>query len=147
MNSDRLLGYTFAFGAALAYSAVTVMGRWGVRELASPITGATISLITGTLIMSLVTVRDTKIRLKGSKKGFILFAVAGLFSAVGAIGFYSAVSSVEAIVVGPIIASNAFITIAVVRVFLQRLERVTLRLIISSVLVVSGGILITINPF
>jgi drug/metabolite transporter (DMT)-like permease len=147
MDRSRLLGYIFSFTATLAYSAVTVMGRWGVRELASPITGATISLITGTLLMSLITVRNTNIHLKGSKKGFIFFAIAGLLSAVGAIGFYSAVRTVDAIVAGPILASNAFITIAVVRVVLQRLERVTLRLILSSVLIVGGGLLITMNPF
>ena len=59
MNTKRevIVGTAFAFGAAIAYSISAVLVRRGMAGLAPPLAGATISLLSGTLILAIIGMR------------------------------------------------------------------------------------------
>ncbi len=150
-RKDIVLGRACAFGAALAYGGGMVLTRRGVGTLASPLVGATISLVAGTLVMSLITIRGikasniTRVSLKQNSRAIIFLLISGVAASLGVVASFFALSLTPVVVVSPILNTGLLFTFAWSHFFLAHRERITLKLIAGAILVVAGVILITIG--
>ena len=142
----RIWGYIFSFSSALCYGIGLVITKWGVSKLTTPLSGCIISLAFGFLTLFLLAVgKGININVKANKKAIGLISISGLLSAAGLFSLYSAMSMTPASVVSPLYGTHPLFTLLGVHFFLQRLEKITTHIVIGCLLVVIGGILITLG--
>ena len=146
-GSGRLwLGYGFAMGAALSYGASQTVGKHVTTEYAPPLVGTAFALLFGLAFVSVMFHRHIPTDLRGSRKrGFLWFGLSGIASAAGVTLLYFALSKAPVVVVSPVVAINPLITLTLAHIFLQRLERITKRTILGTLLVVLGVVIITLS--
>ena len=82
---------------------------------------------------------------KSSRKSFIFFGVSGVFSSAGVLSMYFALSKAPLVMVSPIFAINPLITLLLAHIFLNKLEKITTRTVLGTILVVSGVSIITLS--
>ena len=140
------LGYTAAIGAAIAYGASQTVGKHVTSEYAPPLVGTAFSLLFGFMYVSIMFHRHIPGDLRNSsRKGFLWFGLSGIASASGVTLLYFALSNSPLVVVSPVVAINPIITLTLAHIFLQRLERITKRTILGTMLVVLGVVIITVS--
>jgi drug/metabolite transporter (DMT)-like permease len=145
MRRAPSLGYAFPLAAAMLYGIAQVLVKWGVSELAPPLIGATIGLFFGTLAFSVVNIRQLNLGLMTRKWGAGLFILSGVLAAMGVILQYMALTMTPVIVVSPITSTSPFLTLIFIHLFLQRLEKITPRLVVGVILVVLGVTTISVG--
>ena len=140
-----LLGMVSSLSAAVCFGTTFVISRHVVTEYTSAPVGAFLSILSGAVLMSIIMSRDLSKDRYAPKRGFILMTLAGMCGAVGAMGSFFALSHAPVTIVSPVTATSPLVILLLAHLFLRRLERVTLRLWIGSLLVVSGVILIALS--
>jgi len=80
-----------------------------------------------------------------SRRGFLWFGLSGIASAGGVTFLYFALSNAPVVVVSPVAAINPLITLTLAHIFLKKLERITKKTIMGTMLVVLGVIIITLS--
>ncbi|MBM2832182.1 MAG: protein of unknown function transrane [Dehalococcoidia bacterium] len=138
----RKRGYIFALLAALCWSISSLLIRKGVTTFASPLAGTPISLLVGYLV--LFPRQGLSTAFQARRKLWLLLA-AGSCSGLGSLLFYSAMSFAPVVVVSPLGNMAPLIAITGSHLFLRRLEKVTLRLVLGALLVLAGAATITIG--
>ena len=78
-------------------------------------------------------------------KGYLWFGLSGIASASGVTLLYFALSKAPVVVISPVVAINPLITLTLAHFLLQRLERITKRTIMGTLLVVLGVLIITLS--
>ena len=139
------LGLLLALGAAMAYGGGTVVGRKVVTDFAPPLVASLFALLFGALILAALIHRDIPQDRKAPRRAFLLIGLAGLCSSAGVALLFTALSLEPVVVISPVISLNPIFALLFTHLFLQQLERVTLRIIAGTVLVVLGVILVTIG--
>lgn len=142
---DIIIGRAFAISAAVAYGITSVLIRRGVAELASPLAGATIALLSGTLILSIMGVRSPESNLREKKRAVGLLLIAGVASGLGIVASFFALSMAPVVVVSPLQGTNPLFALLWSHFFLGQLERITPRVMLGTFLVIAGATLITIG--
>lgn len=147
MNKRRefIIGAAFAFGAALAYGSSAVLVRKGLASMAPPLIGATISLLSGTLGLAIIGLRSPGINLRQEKKSVGLLLIAGMFAGLGIMAHFFALSMAPVVMVSPLTSTNPLFVLLLSHFFLGQLERVTLRMVLGTGLIVVGVVLITVG--
>ncbi len=140
-----LIGIGFGLSAGIAYGFNSVLVRYGVGELAPPLVGAAISLLIGAIIIGIFGFRGVAKSIKETRKGVVFMLLSGLVSACGITSTFFALSTAPVVVVAPLQSTNPLFALLFSWLFLGRLEKITVKLIIGCVLVVTGVILITIG--
>jgi drug/metabolite transporter (DMT)-like permease len=74
------------------------------------------------------------------RRSISMVALGGAFMAIGVAFMYLALSKAPVVVVSPVFALNSFVSLALVHVFLQRLERISRQLVVGTMLLVLGVI-------
>ena len=145
-RSNIWLGYTAAICAAIAYGASQTVGKHVTTEYAPPLVATAFSFLFGFVYVSLMFHRHIPGDMRtSSRRGFLWFGLSGIASAGGVTSLYFALSNAPVVVVSPVAAINPLITLTLAHIFLQRLERITKRTIIGTMLVVLGVIIITLS--
>jgi len=144
MSRDAIIGRTFGIGAGLAYGLGSVLIRRGITGTTPPLVGAAIALLSGTLSLATIGARDFKASLT-KRKAVVLLLISGVAAAGGIISNFFALSLAPVVVVSPLQSTSPIFALLLSHLFLGHLERITLRLVIGSFLVVGGVILITIG--
>lgn len=144
-RKDTIVGIAFGIGAGFAYGVSAVFIRQGVETMAPPLVGATIAMLCGTLGMFILGGHGVKASLMENRKSVIILLCAGLAAAGGIISSYFALSMAPVVVVSPIQSTTPLFALLWSWLFLGRLERITPRLVLGSVLVVIGIALITLG--
>ncbi len=144
IKKSRILGYLFGLLTALVWGAVAVVIKYQVSQIAPPFVVLTFALLFGILALSAATGKDFEIGIKTNKKAINLLLLSGFLTGIALVCLYSALAMAPVVVIQPIVATNPLITVLCVHLFLQRLERVTLQLVIGCFLVVTGGVLVAI---
>lgn len=139
-----LVGLAFGFSAALAYGSSQVLARHGVSDLAPPLVGSFIALFWGTLGFSLMTVRSLGQRSANLRRGALYCALGGILSAAAVTLNFQALSRGDVVVVSPVTATNPLFTLIFASVLLRGIERITPRIVIGALLVVSGVVVLTV---
>ena len=140
------LGYAAAIGAAISYGAAQTIGKHVTTEYAPPLVGTAFALLFGFLYVSIMFHRHIPTDLRTSRRrGFLWFGLSGITSSTGVALLYFGLSKAPLVVVSPVVAISPLITLALAHVFLQRLERITRRTIMGTLLVVAGVVIITLS--
>ena len=142
---NGITGRTFGLGAGLAYGISAVLIRRSVGDLAPPLVGAAIAMAAGSLGLFVLGGRGVKSSLVESKKTVALLLASGVASACGVISSFFALSLAPAVVISPLQSTTPLFALLWSWLFLKQMERITLRLVLGSLLVVSGVILITMG--
>ncbi len=142
----RLFGYLAAFGAAWAYGTITVLGRVAVTDLTVPLVTATYTMLVGFIVMGLFSSRSIPVMLRDApRRALLSVAVGGLFMSSGVAFLYLALSKAPVIVVSPVFALNPVVALVLAHFFLQRLERITLPLVLGTLFAVGGVVTVIIG--
>ncbi len=142
----RLFGYLAAFGAAWAYGTITVLGRVAVTDLTVPLVTATYTMLVGFIVMGLFSAKSIPVMLRDApRRALLSVALGGLFMSSGVAFLYLALSKAPVIVVSPVFALNPVVALVLAHFFLQRLERITLPLVLGTLFAVGGVITVIIG--
>ncbi len=142
----RLFGYLAAFGAAWAYGTITVLGRVAVTDLTVPLVTATYTMLIGFIVMGLFSSRSIPVMLRDApRRALLSVAVGGLFMSSGVAFLYLALSKAPVVVVSPVFALNPVVALVLAHFFLQRLERITVPLVLGTMFAVGGVITVIIG--
>lgn len=140
------LGYATAMGAAIAYGAAQTVGKYVTTEYAPPLVATAFALLFGFGYLSVMFYRHIPSDLRTSPlRGFLWFGLSGIASAAGVAFLYYALSNAPVVVVSPVAAVNPLVTLLLAHIFLQRLERITRRTVLGTLLVVLGIVIITVS--
>jgi drug/metabolite transporter (DMT)-like permease len=142
---DAIIGRAFGIGAALAYGSSSVLIRQGVTGLAPPLVGAAIGLLSGTLSLTIVGARGLRTNLTQKRRAIGFLLIAGVTAALGIMSSFFALSMAPVVIVSPLQSTSPLFTLLWSHLFLGKLEKITLRLVLGSILVISGVALITIG--
>ena len=142
---DAFIGTAFGIGAAMAYGMSSVLVRQGLADLAPPLVGAAVAVLSGALVLLIIRARDLRVSLAQNKKAVGFLLLAGLAGSLGVVSSFFALSLAPVVTVSPLQSTSPLFAILGSYLFLRRLERITPRLLLGSVLVVFGVILITIG--
>ena len=143
---QTLIGYGAALIAALGYGVGAIVSKKAVTDVASPMTATAFALLFGTIIMAFFLPRSTYGNLRSApKSSFVYMAMAGLSGIWGVGFFHLALQEAPVALVMPVSGTFPLWAILMTHLFLQRLERVTLRTVLGALLVVAGVGLIAVG--
>ncbi|MFC1981495.1 EamA family transporter [Chloroflexota bacterium] len=145
MRKDVITGRAFALTAAMAYGVSNVLVRLGVTDLAPPLVSATLALLSGTLVLAMIGGRNLGGKLRQKKKLVVFLIISGICSGSAVVSSFFALSMVPIVVAGPLQSTPPLVTLVLSLLFLRKLERITRRLVLGTVLVVVGITLVTIG--
>jgi drug/metabolite transporter (DMT)-like permease len=145
MNRNSVIGIALGIGAGLAYGINSVLIKYSVGSLATPLVGASLALFIGTAMMAFFGSRGIKDAVTDKRKGTMFLLLSGVASAGGVTCIFFALDMAPVVVVTPLQSTNPMFALLFSWLFLGRLEKITAKLVIGSVLVVSGVILITLG--
>ena len=149
-RTDRgyLLGCLTALAAGAGQGGGIVLAKKAVDLYQSPLTISALSMLTALLVIvpvvAIAAARYPALRSYDTKSmNFILLS--GLTSIVASIGQFLAVQRGDVVVVAPIMATFPLWTLLLSHIFIARLEAITLRLVIGSLLAVAGVIAVALG--
>ncbi len=143
IKKKRILGYCFGLASAVCWGATTVLIKYS-SQFGPPFVVLSFALISGIMVLSVVTGRHFEIGLKTNRKAISLMLLAGFLNGIALVCFYNAVAMAPVVVVAPLAATAPLFTLLCVHLFIKRLERITFQVIIACFLVVVGGVLVAI---
>ncbi len=139
-----LVGYGSAALAALAYGTIPPLGKYVTVTYANPMVASVYTFFFGTLVLGVFIARriPTDIRVSPPKP-LLLVTIGGMMMSIGVIILYYSLTKAPVAVVAPIFSLNPLVTMLLVHFFLQRLERISRRLVLGATLTVAGVVIIT----
>ncbi|PZC45270.1 MAG: Permease of the drug/metabolite transporter (DMT) superfamily [Chloroflexi bacterium] len=139
-----LVGYGSAALAALAYGTIPPLGKYVTTNYANPLVASVYTFFFGTLVLAIFIANRVPADIRVSPpKPLLLVTLGGMLMSVGVIVLYYSLVKAPVVVVAPIFALNPLVTMLLVHIFLQRLERISPRLVLGTVLTVAGVAIIT----
>lgn len=144
MRAPLLQGYLFAAGASLCYAITTVIARTVVQEVASPLVTSAYTLVFGLLFLFLFLSPHLSQEAKegNSLKGYLFLGGSGVAAGVGVTAMYFGLQAAPVVVVSPLSSAHPLVALLLTYLFLQHLERVSLRIALGAALVVMGVALV-----
>ena len=147
MRRSLLPGYLFAAGAAVCYAVGQVTSRMVVREVGSPLAVSLFSFLFGTFFLLLLFLpqfsRDFK--RENRPRGLIFFAANGIAGSLGVVAIMYALRYSPVAVVASVSGIQPLFALLFSYLFLQHLERITLGMLLGTLLVVGGVVLIALS--
>ena len=137
------LGITMALGAALLFGIRDNLVRWAARGSDVPgFVAASASLVSATVVIAIVVLLRPNgvVRVRQAFRPFVL---SGLVYGVSYACLYSAFDRGRVTIVAPLVATESLWAVLISMVVLRRSERIGVRLLVASALVVGGGALIS----
>src|SRR5690606_5254894 len=132
--------------AAISYGTSQVMTRAATEET-TPLVGGLIALLFGTAGFALLSAR-TLARNRGgdgnTRRGILYVIGGGIFSASGVLLMFLALQRGEVVTVAPVVTTNPLFTLAFAIVLLRGVERVTKRIALGALLVVTGVVILSL---
>lgn len=131
--------------AAVLFAARDNLVRYGLLKIASPLVGATIAATTSFATMSMLYLlfENKKPLSQTARKGFKLFAVAGLMNFLSYVFAYTALSMERVSLISPLINGSSLFILPLSALLLKDVEQITARKIAAILLVVLGVFLIS----
>lgn len=140
-----MIGRAFAIAAAVAYGTSHVLVRIGVADFAPPLVGAALALLSGTLVLAVIDARNPERNLRQKRRAVLFLMASGVCSGVAVVTGYLALSMAPVVVVTPLLSTPPLFTLALSHFFLRKLEKITGRLVLGTILVIAGITLITLG--
>ena len=141
------LGVLSSFVAAMAYGAASVIGRKVVTEYTSPLVSSLFALGVGVLTMLAFSIGNLRSDLNAPKKAYLHLALAGIGAMIGVTCLFTALQRAPVAVVSPVSSLTPMFSLLFTHLFLSRLEKVTRRTVLGTVLVLGGVFLVSISTW
>ena len=142
----RRAGYLLAIGATFCFASRDVVSRHVVGNIVDPLVTASMALLLGCVMLFALTAPDIARNMRRLPARNVVFCgLSGISQALGVASLFQALSLAPVTVVTPINAIGPLVTLALVQVFLQRVEAITLRLVLGTVLSVAGVIVVILG--
>ena len=139
-----VIGYVLGFGSAMAYGVVPATYQVAMSYTHDPFATGSVTLFFGSIFMAMLVGPRIGADLRISPRRSLLFVGAGgLSMTVGTILFFLAVERTPVIVVSPLMSLQPVFALAGAHFFLQRLEKITLPLVLGTLIIVGGVLAIT----
>ena len=139
-------GYIFGIVAGICYGGWALIAKTAITDYnLPPLLFAAIAFSFGTIIFSPVLAYDLPRAIKTSWQAVALFALSGVGSGLAIMALSFALEEGDVSVVAPIVSVSPLITLILVRIFLERLERISLRLVIGALVVVAGTVMVVVG--
>ena len=139
--STSKLGLITALGSAFAYGAAAALFRVGSLLVDSPILGAAIGVTVSLGIYWILAVA-TKKPIEHPRRWNRFNYLNGIFTGLGLVLTIIALFLERVIIIAPLLAIVPLFTILFAWIFLRKVERITVGILLASVLVVIGSILV-----
>jgi drug/metabolite transporter (DMT)-like permease len=147
VKTDRktIIGILLGIGAGLSYGVSSVLIKYSVGNLATPLVGASVSLFVGTIGLGIFGGRGFRGTAVNNRRGLVFLVLSGAAAACGILCMFFALNMAPVVVVTPLQSTNPMFALLFSYLFLGRLEKITPKLVAGSILVVTGVILITLG--
>lgn len=142
-------GFLFTLLAGLFWGMTSVLTRVAVLEIGSAIFANLVANIVGIVLFGVImSLRGYyKVVQKMTRGSIFYLLVAGCFMAVASLANFTALGIGSVIFVAPISGSAPLFTVFFSFIFIQKLEKVNLRIILGALCVVLGTYFIAAPPF
>ena len=142
LDRSFLLGCLVALSAAMVYAFVDVIYKEVVDEHAPPLVGVTYALLFGGIGTTALVARDLGSLPRTPMRSALFLSLAGFSGAFGVTTLLFALSRARVVVVAPLMSISPLVTLVLAHLFLQRLERISWRVVVGTLLVVTGVIFV-----
>ena len=132
------MGLLCAVAGAAAYGTGHAVARHVVTHAAPAPVAATYTLFFGMLFLFIVSLPHLGKDLQAPRWSLIMMGMAGICSSFGIFFMYTALARAPVMLASPIVATYPLIAMTFTHLFLQRLERVTPRMVLGAILVAVG---------
>jgi drug/metabolite transporter, DME family len=136
----------YPIAASALAGATQVVRKFGMAAVPHPFLAAAVTA-TSSLVISLLTlwyVEKSQETWKMNRQCFWWFLAAGITISLGMVCIYYALDLGKVSVVIPISSTGPFFSLLLAAVFLRDVEKVTLRIVASAVMIVGGVVLLTL---
>jgi len=133
--------------ASIVYGVSVFFRKLGLNAVRSPILGATFTSGTSwcIFVIALLARGNVKSVYHQMKSiSLVFFMLGGVATCIGWFALFHALDLGRVSIVTPIATSNSLVTLLISYLFLRHLERVTVRILLATVLVVGGVILLSV---
>ena len=141
----RTRDLAFPLSAALLFAARDNLVRFAVVQISAPVVGAAIAATTSLITMSamyLFLAKKEPLR-DSSRAGFRYFAVSGFMNCLSYVFTYTALSMERVSIISPLVNASSLFVIPLSMIVLRDVERLTIRKIGATLLVIAGVFLIS----
>ena len=144
--NSRFVGYISAFGAAACYGLVPVLGKLIISNEVPALVVSALSMLIGASILSTIFHRHVwNDRMLFGINGWVFCVFAGVAATWGVTAFYLAITHAPVVQISPLIALHPLVAILFTHIFLQKMEKVTKRVVFGATMVVGGVVVIVIQ--
>ncbi|MFB3887302.1 MAG: EamA family transporter [Thermodesulfobacteriota bacterium] len=148
-ESSKKIHYRYLFypiTASIFYGVSVFLRKLGLNIVGSPILGATLTLGTSWCLVTvfLFTSGNAKELLQVKKQSFIYFVIGGVLTCIGWLALFSALNIGKVIIVSTIATSYSLVTLVLSYLFLRRVERLSLKIVVATILIVGGVIVLSV---
>lgn len=141
-----LFGYGFALTAAMLYGCSSVIAKVAIDATQiSPVVFTCCSLFLGSVMVFLIAYRDIQPHENIPYRYFLFMMTAGVFSACAVTFLVLAVNRAPVSLATSLASLYPLVALSLSHVFLQRLERITMRIVWGTFLAVLGVVLVIIG--
>lgn len=138
------MGLLSALGGAIGYGASHALARHVTASTPAPVT-ATYALFFGVLAMLALSLRRLPADLRAGRGALARMAAAGVCSSFGVFFMYTALARAPVVLVSPLVALYPLMAMGLTHAFLQRLDRITVRMVIGGALAALGVALVVVG--
>jgi uncharacterized membrane protein len=137
----------FPILASVFYGVSVFFRKLGLNMVTSPILGAMCTSGTSWIIFTITFLSRGHVRkaFEVRKRSLVYFFLGGVGTCIGWLSLFTALSLGRVSIVTPIATSYSLVTLLMSYVLLRRVERITLRILLATVLVVGGVVLLSIS--
>ncbi len=145
-SESSVAGYAFGLIAGVCYGAWSIIAKTAISDYdIPPLLFAAVAFFFGTIMFSPVLAYDLPRAFRISKRALALFALSGAGSGGAIIALSFGLEKGDVTVVAPIVSTSPLITLFLVRIFLERLEKVSPRMLLGALMVVGGTVLVVVG--
>ena len=149
-RTDRryLIGYIAGLVSGAATGGSTVLAKQAVSVYNSPLTITALGMLAAMFlvvpVVSVIAARNPAVR-SFDWKSMSFVGLSGLSTTVSIVAQVFAVQRADVVIVAPILATFPLWTLMLSHIFISRLEQITLRLTIGTIVTVVGGIAVVLG--
>lgn len=132
--------------ASIFYGVSIFLRKLGLNIVSSPILGATLTSGTSWCVITifLFTSGSVKGLFQVKKQSFIYFVIAGITTCIGWLSLFHALNIGKVVIVTPIATSYSLVTLLLSYLLLRKVERLSLKIVVATILIVGGVILLSL---
>jgi DME family drug/metabolite transporter len=136
----------FPLMSAACFGAAHVFRKVGLNISPEPIVGVTVQNATSVAVIPLLALAQRgKHRLVlNDTRAWFIFGLAGLFTLVSQLCLFYALDLGQVVIVTPLASLSPLFVLLLVGIFLKKLERVTWKIVLGSILIIGGTTVLTL---